>query len=669
MGGLLAYKVGNYNETVKQAQFHFLCGKLNAHYGNTSELCVFVGNYNVGCKVDALFIKRDAIISIYFKNYGGQIIAQDNGEWTCNGKMINDNSSKTVLQQARINRSMVKKGLKALGIPNQSTQNLPTLFIFNQPIEISNNLCSTNKSWLYITDNNHFIEKLDEIVCSHINLNHQGITYLTELLNLNSTFLTAYSNAACDKQSNTRNIHSCEEIKEHELPKTSVNSNNNDSCTSDYAFHLNSFFKNRQIGNKDKNRTAHLYTKEELADLRNYAMQIITTVWDKPDVVINAMNHKDFLAIFNEFTPLIRQENIIIIEGDYNENEKNHLQKFLGKELVNISDYALFWQTGNDIDSNIYKSLNQGLKTICDHNTNDSVISFILPKWIDDAIFNNLGAKYSPDHIRYEYNLDLNKEEVLTYLGTYFPRSFSEVYILFEDLLLNSNYKEIIRSKKNINILDFGCGTGGDIIGLLSIIDKHLLSVESVQIFAIDGNQEALRIFERILGLFKEKSRLIVKETIAPVFIEEGRDFNIISQLIPDNFDLIISCKAICEMLAKGKINTKAYKRTADLLSKKLSLEGILLIEDVTIKIPTINEFIPILLNTELNEFVRENPKFVTLAPVPCKKHGHICKKGCFMKKEISISHSHKKDDISKIVYRLIGYKDFSNNINYYSKY
>ena len=63
MGGLLAFRVGNYENTAEREQFRFLCQQLKTHYENSSEFCVFVGNYNIGCELDALFIKKDAIIS------------------------------------------------------------------------------------------------------------------------------------------------------------------------------------------------------------------------------------------------------------------------------------------------------------------------------------------------------------------------------------------------------------------------------------------------------------------------------------------------------------------------------------------------------------------------------------------------------------------------------
>ena len=198
MGGLLAFRVGNFDTTAERQQFRFLCEQLKAHYEDSNEFCVFAGNYNIGCELDALLIKKDAIVVIEFKNYGGKVIANENGEWTCNGKTIKGGSRKTVLQQARINHSTVKKELKVLGVSKENVKDVPSLIIFNQPIEITNNLSATNKSWLHITDNEHFLEKLDDITCPHTDLAPLGIVNLAETLNLNSFYLTEFSNATYD---------------------------------------------------------------------------------------------------------------------------------------------------------------------------------------------------------------------------------------------------------------------------------------------------------------------------------------------------------------------------------------------------------------------------------------------------------------------------------------
>ena len=64
---------------------------------------------------------------------------------------------------------------------------------------MENNLSATNKSWLHITDDNHFIEKLDDITCPRTDLDPLGIVNLAELLNLNSFYLAEYSNANYEK--------------------------------------------------------------------------------------------------------------------------------------------------------------------------------------------------------------------------------------------------------------------------------------------------------------------------------------------------------------------------------------------------------------------------------------------------------------------------------------
>ncbi len=62
--------------------------------------------------------------------------------------------------------------------------------------------------------------------------------------------------------------------------------------------------------------------------------------------------------------------------------------------------------------------------------------SVILPKWIDDLIFKVLSAKYSRRN-KDLVVLEWEKDEVLTYLGTYFPRSFAESYCIFLKYFMN----------------------------------------------------------------------------------------------------------------------------------------------------------------------------------------------------------------------------------------
>ncbi len=672
MGGLLAFRVGNFDTTAEREQFRFLCEQLKAHYEDSNEFCVFAGNYNIGCELDALFIKKDAVIVIEFKNYGGKVIANENGEWTCNGKAIKGGSRKTVLQQARINHSTVKKELKVLGVSKENIMDVPTLIIFNQPIEITNNLSATNKSWLHITDNEHFLEKLDDITCPHTDLDPLGIVNLAETLNLNSFYLTEFSNATYESQVKKNiEIEVLKGIKKDATLLSKVVSADTvttvqEENISDFSSQTEKGEDSKPIEKQDLRIELNVsHSSLELITLKEYACQITNAVFGPNSIEVFALNPNDFGRIYPSFKKHIMHEFIILLKGRIASTQEERLRKFLQKDLVRISDNTLFWQTGEYIESQTEEAMdnNSNAEKTTEFPSNKNHTSKNLPDWLDKYLFSNLEAKYSPDYSRFEYNLNLNKDEIKVYLGTYFPRSYIEVDSIFDEFYLNSNYVSLVGSRSSVSILDFGCGTGGDVFGLLSFLENSEPSLSSVKLLAIDGNQIALRFFEKIMTEFRKHSRLQIDYQIGPVFIENEDDLNLLSDVVSDKYDLILSCKAICEMLAKKRIENKAYKQTANLLSQKLTDDGIMLIEDVTIKSPTTEKFIPYMLNAELNEFVSDNEDYATIYPTACKGKESKCKDGCFFNKKIKVTHSAKKNDISKIVYRIIGKKTFAEKI------
>ena len=119
-----------------------------------------------------------------------------------------------------------------------------------------------------------------------------------------------------------------------------------------------------------------------------------------------------------------------------------------------------------------------------------------LPKWLDNLIFNELGAKYYPRYADMT-NVDDDKEKTLNYLGTYFPRSFAEAYCIFNDFFKKHSFD--YKDKTEFSVFDFGCGTGGEIVGLLTALNEHFPSLKKVHIIALDGNQFALSIYDKII--------------------------------------------------------------------------------------------------------------------------------------------------------------------------
>lgn len=190
--GLLVYKFSDYRTTHEREQYRVLCKRLQENYTNNKDWCIFVANYNIGnVELDGLLIKKDAIICIEFKKYGGKIYAADNGEWTANGEIIKGGSGKTVFQQALYNHNMTRKGLQTgTSLDKKQTKDISGIIVFHRPIETLNNqLSEMAQCWLHITDNEHFIEKVQDITTEKLYLEPKDFLVLLKELNLQSEYM------------------------------------------------------------------------------------------------------------------------------------------------------------------------------------------------------------------------------------------------------------------------------------------------------------------------------------------------------------------------------------------------------------------------------------------------------------------------------------------------
>ena len=225
-----------------------------------------------------------------------------------------------------------------------------------------------------------------------------------------------------------------------------------------------------------------------LTQLKEHSKQLINAVLRDNGLEVNVMLHDSFCLEFPLVASKINQEYVIVADGDYSEEERQHLQRFLEKEVYVISEKKICWQMGDYVNNKKTEIVATGSNRQNWFSSFDSPKIYLLPKWIDDLIFEELNAEYAPDHIKFEYNLNKNKNEVLTYLGTYFPRSYAEVYYLFSQLLFTEEQKSFVSENNVLRILDLGCGTGGDILGLLNYIEDNLDNIQLIKILAIDGN-------------------------------------------------------------------------------------------------------------------------------------------------------------------------------------
>ena len=653
MGGLLAFRVGNFNNTAEREQFRFLCEQLKAHYEKSNDFCVFAGNYNIGCELDALFIKKDAIIAIEFKNYGGTVVATENGEWKCDGQNIKGGSRKTVLQQARINHSIVKKELKVLGVNSNNVKDVPTLVIFNLPIKLENQLCATTKSWLHITDNEHFIEKLDDITCPYTDLDPLGIVNLAELLNLNSFYLAEFSNANYDKPTTTP-----EQLSVFEGIKT-------------YEGHPHILTQQTAIKQDDKQEHIVLQTRdavkeqevqtEEGTALKGFVKQVLSSVLKLSDAVVTVWDGISSQSKLAKYGITIHKKYLIKVESTGIGTHCLKLSKFINHEVKAITPDVICWQDGDTIDElqeNTERSEIVNKKS--NHSvTNNGSVKFhksktIIPHWLDLALFNHLGAIYSPEHKKFEYNLDTDSEDIKVYLGTYFPRSYAESFCIFDDLFKSRRYLEVLKQLPEINILDFGCGTGGELIGLVVSLSKHLPEYKTINIIAIDGNHEAITALKELVDVLSSNVRHNISLSCVEKTIQSKNDIQI-SDLPTCHF--ILNSKMACELISRRIIEGNCYYTIVESLSKLLAEEGLFYMLDVTTKDEHSNLFYPQLMTQGLNRFVSCHKDYATLLPLACN-NWRDCREACFMQQTFNVSHSRKSGDESRVCYRIICKKD-----------
>jgi len=280
-----------------------------------------------------------------------------------------------------------------------------------------------------------------------------------------------------------------------------------------------------------------------------------------------------------------------------------------------------------------------------------------LPAWLDEYIFGVLGAEEKPDPKEFCKNLDADDEKNRIYLGTYFPRSFSESFCIHSNLFGFDPYRTHIERKESLSILSVGCGTGGDILGLICAIAGNLPNIKKLKIVAFDGNSIAIDYLSGLLDLPPIKKRFSIADNeikFVPLPVTCVEDLTHYIGRMGDGFDFITSFKFVNELMEARILKQDGFRVLAGLLAPKLNDTGLLTILDVTDK--HYGEWQSRNLNSGLCAFSKSNDDYRTLLPIPCHFYDRECYGGrCFTNKRFFGSFT--ADD--KVVYRVIGKTGF----------
>lgn len=261
--------------------------------------------------------------------------------------------------------------------------------------------------------------------------------------------------------------------------------------------------------------------------------------------------------------------------------------------------------------------------------------SITLPQWLDNLIFENLGAKYCRSNSDMTV-IDWDKNDVLNYLGTYFPRSYAESYCIFSEFF--RLYPERFADKDELSVFDFGCGTGGEIIGLADAL-QNMPRIKSVHVFALDGNYHALRLLERVINTYTSTTQPKILLDIIPLTIDDFYDLGATLKLLSnERFDVIMTFKAICEFVSIDRFEKQnAYFHFVRTFLPKLEENGIMAIIDVSTYNSTSQEWLPRMLDLGI---------IANSCKVMMKNEGY--------NQRFFISHSLITADVSKVSWRIL---------------
>ena len=400
--------------------------------------------------------------------------------------------------------------------------------------------------------------------------------------------------------------------------------------------------------------------------------------WDAGLDIYNQINEGDYLAIiFYEINEVFLgrllykfhdHDEIFKYQVDWktNYNFRNILLFDEGQYYVDVPNEILDTINNNsDIDPiNLKKELDGDYVDILNIIENDIPIATDIETNINsiyDFIYNTKEGRYEPRSI-FTINhgaVTYNSEELKIYLGTYFPRSLSECYSIMTDIYYSITIQKVFREKKEVNLLDIGSGTGGNLIGFLLFMKDNNLLDKEINILSIDGCKDALEIQKEFIDKYFGDSRIKLrtihwdnantKELIKNKFITELNNWG-------KKLDFVMSFKFVNELYKKNLDNIPLYRSILEILEDYLKDDGFILFADVTDKI-TSEDFMPIQMSKEIQRHsIQKSENLKVILPLSCAYYNDINPyHECFKSKVFRGVNIMKPRDIEKLCFFVLG--------------
>ncbi len=216
---LQVYRYANYLTTDEREQFRSLCKLLT----KSKDDYILVANPIIGGReLDALLIKRDAIIVLEFKNYTGSLTASEFGDW----HIIDDEGTEVVVKggfgnknpyvQVNHNKwSVVNKFKDELNSPLVNAYHVSGIVVFKGNITEDNfNFSPKVRTWFRIADMTNVVEAIENIASPKIDFNDALWNELPKFLNVEDYLWTDYEQTTSEISVNNNNeVETCQDEK------------------------------------------------------------------------------------------------------------------------------------------------------------------------------------------------------------------------------------------------------------------------------------------------------------------------------------------------------------------------------------------------------------------------------------------------------------------------
>ena len=214
---LQVYRYANYLTTDEREQFRSLCKLLS----KSKDDYILVANPIIGGReLDALLIKRDAIIVLEFKNYTGSLTASEFGDW----HITTDEGAEVIVKggfgnknpyvQVNHNKwSVVNKFKDELNSPLVNAYHVSGIVVFKGNITEDNfNFSPKVRTWFRISDMTNVVETIENMASPKIDFNDALWNELPKFLNVEDYLWTDYEQTTSEILVNNE-VKSCQDEK------------------------------------------------------------------------------------------------------------------------------------------------------------------------------------------------------------------------------------------------------------------------------------------------------------------------------------------------------------------------------------------------------------------------------------------------------------------------